>query len=807
MPRSQPQANKHHRQPEARHAQVAIDMPDDDESASATAGDTPAVASSWRESARYLFTDILNPRDTVRPMNGKRLLVWLFGALSLAALLFILLKFSGIEALQGFLSEEILLLSVVVYGMEPLKRFLAGSLSRFPKFEAKPLRAIDLDDEQPVVRHLSVEERAALERFQRLSGLTGESVATLKRRYEKNKKLMVMIPCYKTMDKVGKARITEVITSALKHVPPENIYVVDNGPWKQPQDETEQVIKGVHPDINVQYFPYPGKTTALMKAVVDVLAHRPDLEYVLTFDNDVTVPDNYQFREQFFTGDKRVKSIVYPIRASAPDGGEKNLLTRWQDIDYVTAGANNSYLGHFGSIRKPHGAVSCWELKTLYDILRRHNGQFRGEDWQLGDLLRSQYSAEGVLKFAFDAECFFDTDAPQQYLAIDGRWPQQVRSWMVVPFLWPWKYVFKPLLTQWRTNTLGELLTMKFEQGYEGWTVFSNILRYPLMVLQATDLKFWIAISAITVTDLMLVIMTNYALLPKYLRNDLKAILTYPLHKQIDSLMQVFAFFRTLLIEVPKDSKHPSIQQLIDDGVLPSLNTDDDSHVIERAEANCQQAPQVDSGVRVRLRDDFASVLFKMERKADSDERVRDELHQLREALRALNERPKPAAEQSRRRALPERPKRVSPEVAPSVDSEPKQRRPHPAVRDLRSERVALPPQSRFPVRRLFRERGVEGTEPLYDVLWSDAPPKPPTITYRRDIPNVYANGLQATRDAGLAADDRQVTSQYATRTPRFHRLPRRAPITAHQPHGRKPVVVSNASDSSTADSDRSYRR
>lgn len=544
---------------------------------------------SWNESIRYLFTDILNPRGYFKPMNSKRLLVWLMLALIISPIMVALFKLGGLEEIESFLETEILILSVFVYGLEPLKRFLAAALSKFPKYEAKPIRALEAPEQRANIQTLTEEDRAEQTMLEELSKITNENVATLKLRYKKNKKLMVMIPCHQSMIRVGKKRLSEVIQSAIKQVPPQNIYIVDNGPWPEAPDETNSVVKSIHAKINCEYFAYPGKTTALMKAVIDVLAHRPDLTHVLTFDNDVTVPDNYEFRQQFFRSDRRVKAIVYPIRAVNPDGPHRNLLTRWQDIDYVMAGANKSYLDHFRALDKPHGAVWLCEIKVLYDILIRHNGQFRGEDWQLGLLLRNLYSPDGALQLRLDSACFFETDAPQKYFSADGRWPQQVRSWMIVPYLWPLKYIVQPFLTQWRTSSLSELIVMKLEQGYELWSLFSTVLRYPLMAIQATNPKFWIAFGALQAADLVLILITNYAMLPKYLRNDLKAILSYPVHKQIDSLMQFFALLRTLLIEFPKNKKYPSIKALIDDGKLPSLNTFDDSRTMHRVEINLRQ--------------------------------------------------------------------------------------------------------------------------------------------------------------------------------------------------------------------------
>jgi len=493
---------------------------------------------------------ILNPREIVSPMNKRRLLLWLIlGLLALGAA-FLLLKADALGALTGFIEADILVIGLLVYGLEPLIALMNIALSSYPAFatEADDEESADIEDQ------LEASERLETKRQQRL---------------KKNAHLMVAIPCHNTCQTAaGKAALIRVIKSTLEHVPARNIFIADNGKSDRPTDDTEATVKSIDPDINVVYYPYPGKTPAIYKLMVWAHQHRPDLTAMLTMDDDVTMPANFSLKA-FFDNPQTI-AVIYPILAT----GSENQLTRWQNFEYKRADCALSAKAFLKAVDKTHGAVSLWRIREGANIYRRHDGRFRGEDWILGLEALAAYNEQGPLTIAMDMACPFSTDVPPTYFGEGPNlWAQRVRSWKVVPYLSPWKFVIKPLLFNWRRPSIAATAFLKLNQAYDTLALFSNIFRYVVIALQATNPKFWAIFAGITVADAALMLVFNYGKLPKHLQSDLKTVLTFPLYKQIDTFMEIFAFLRTVFIELPIKKKATPIQRLIDKGILPSLDS------------------------------------------------------------------------------------------------------------------------------------------------------------------------------------------------------------------------------------------
>lgn len=214
------------------------------------------------------------------------------------------------------------------------------------------------------------------------------------------------------------------------------------------------------------------------------------------------------------------------------------------------------------------------DVNTAGKIFERHTGLFKGEDKEVGEHLRSLYDPEGALKFRVDMNCFFKTNVPESYLGSDGNlWGQRVRSWAEAPYLYFWRLVLKPVLTDWRYAPL-PLVIVKLDQIYNLMSQLANIFRYLLIASEAGEPFFWLMFGILTFTQFLIVSYFNYVKLPPYLRNDFLSILTFPLYKQIDNFLSHMAFWRVLLFTFAKESAHPPIKELLEQKKIPAFDFD-----------------------------------------------------------------------------------------------------------------------------------------------------------------------------------------------------------------------------------------
>ncbi len=576
---------------------TSIPIPEDSDN-------TRSLDESSESSTHYFFTNVLNPKKYIFPLTLKRVFVWLVTGSIIYLMFYLLHDLNGLRAIESFMGENFLWLNIIAFGLDPLMTILQWGFSRFPNSLQTPLSAEVINDE-------CIETEEALENeiedidWPSLVKKTGLSASTLKIRYKKNKALMVMIPCHNTCsDESGKRRFHEVLVSALKHVPAKNIRIVDNGRNTHPTDDTEALVESVDSNISYAYYPNPSKTTAQFKALVNELKNPSGIKYVLTFDDDVCIPDNFIFHKSLFK-DPLVECIAFPIRAVAPNG-KKSLLISWQDIDYIRAAMQKGFESATGTVRAVHGAVSLWNIRAFYKALKDHDADFYGEDRQLTHRYSLTPNPQGVPKTKLDSSCFFSTDVPTQFFAPDGRWPQQVRSWMKVPFLRISEFFLSPLFLFHKANSVSGYISTKLIQIYDIISIFNNAFRIPIIALQASNPKFWIVLGIITGVDMLATTIHNFVLLPKYLKNDLKSVLTYSLiHKHVDNILQFFTLLRVLFIELPVLKSHKSIHELIEAGLLPSLDDElSNSRIIEQADnrINLEHSLSSSSSIRAALK-------------------------------------------------------------------------------------------------------------------------------------------------------------------------------------------------------------
>ncbi|MEO5969004.1 MAG: glycosyltransferase, partial [Bdellovibrionia bacterium] len=258
---------------------------------------------------------ILNFKEVVCPMTKRKAAMWLgFAALG-----------GGIAALEttvGF-SEYIMqavqynstALMAVIYGLEPLFSLFDLAVAKYPEAGKLP---------DPAVGTPGAEEIA------------------------------LVIPAHNSAGIIKKT-----LKAALKHLKPEQIFVVDNGSGEMPSDNTADKIKAVNPGIHYIYQAIPNKTIAQYAGTM--AASKLGYKYIMTTDDDVRLPENFDFCTNRINDE--VKAVCFPIRAVSPDG-KPSILVNWQDVEYQASDLAKLAEDRFGVTQYPHGAGSLWETDT-----------------------------------------------------------------------------------------------------------------------------------------------------------------------------------------------------------------------------------------------------------------------------------------------------------------------------------------------------------------------------------------------------------------------------------------------------------
>jgi hypothetical protein len=365
-----------------------------------------------------------------------------------------------------------------------------------------------------------------------------------------------------------------VLKAALRHFPPEQILIIDNGREKTAPDNTQKVVKGVNERIYYKYYAYPNKTVATY--VGTLLAKRffgEKIKYALYIDDDVELPENFKIEHEFFIN-KKVRGIIYPILAKAASGVQSSLINL-QNIEYQLSDLALAAHDATKSAQAAHGACVLLHVETALKVLARHTGMFKGEDKEIGERLRSLYDVQGRLKLRVDMNCHFKTNVPESYLGSNGNlYQQRVRSWSEAPFLYFLRLTLLPVLTDWRRKPEA-LLIIKFDQLYNLASQLSHIFRYLIIYLEARNPKFWVVFVGMLGVQVLTLLLFNYGKLPPYLRNELNDLLLFPFYKQVDNLLSHLAFWRVLLFTFPGEHRHQSIFELMKQGVLPPFELEE----------------------------------------------------------------------------------------------------------------------------------------------------------------------------------------------------------------------------------------
>jgi cellulose synthase/poly-beta-1,6-N-acetylglucosamine synthase-like glycosyltransferase/spore germination protein YaaH/peptidoglycan/xylan/chitin deacetylase (PgdA/CDA1 family) len=225
----------------------------------------------------------------------------------------------------------------------------------------------------------------------------------------------VLIPCFNEEKVIGSsvARILESNWTRLE------VIVLDDGSTDGTAKVVEQLY-GADPRVRLISFANGGKALALNRGLDQVRG-----EIVVALDADTLFPPNTVGRLARWFADPAVGAVA----GNALVGNRRNVVTRWQALEYVTAqNLERRALAALGAVTVVPGAVGAWRRAAL-EALGGYPSDTLAEDQ---DLTIAAQSAGWKVEFDSDARAY--TEAPE---TVQGLLKQRFRwSFGTLQVLW-----------------------------------------------------------------------------------------------------------------------------------------------------------------------------------------------------------------------------------------------------------------------------------------------------------------------------------------------------------------------------------
>lgn len=227
--------------------------------------------------------------------------------------------------------------------------------------------------------------------------------------------ISVLIPCFNE-EKVIEASVRRILASDWRNL---EVLVLDDGS----ADATSAVVAGAFADdprVTLMTFPNGGKARALNRGLA-----RARGEIVVALDADTLFPaDTLGCLARWFDD-----PAIGAVAGNAIVGNRRNLITRWQALEYVTAqNLERRALAALGAVTVVPGAVGAWR-RTALEALGGYPADTLAEDQDL--TLAIQRAGWQV---AFDPEARAYTEAPD---TVAGLLKQRFRwSFGTLQCLW-----------------------------------------------------------------------------------------------------------------------------------------------------------------------------------------------------------------------------------------------------------------------------------------------------------------------------------------------------------------------------------
>ena len=347
----------------------------------------------------------------------------------------------------------------------------------------------------------------------------------------------LMIACHcSTSTPDAQATFERTLRSALRVFKPGAIFVCDNGNGKKPADDTEEVVRRIHPEIHYLFIPEGNKTHAMYWCTEYWIPelHRQgrcaDFPYAMMIDDDVPLPPDLTAPLRTLKYSPDVAAVSYMITAATEDGS-RNLLVELQDLEYKLAGTMKMMQARFGSAMYCHGAIGLWRREILgRRILFDHDTVFHGEDLYMGLLLHRMHANQRIIT---SASSVVPTFAPENLLIL---FRQRVKSWDLCAQRKFLSYL-KELFFNWTRTTL----VLKPFFFYEATSIVVDWTR-PIMVAVLAHTNPVALLACFIFFYLILwleLVLFNYVILRRRadLRVPLRACLLFPFYK---TMLQVF---------------------------------------------------------------------------------------------------------------------------------------------------------------------------------------------------------------------------------------------------------------------------
>jgi len=227
----------------------------------------------------------------------------------------------------------------------------------------------------------------------------------------------VLIPCFNE-ERVIASSVARILESEWTRL---EVIVLDDGSTDRTADEVDAHF-GADPRVRLMRFANGGKAMALNKGLDQVKG-----EIVVALDADTLFPPSTIGRLVRWFVDPRVGAVA----GNALVGNRRNVVTRWQALEYVTAqNLERRALAALGAVTVVPGAVGAWRRSAL-EALGGYPSDTLAEDQ---DLTIAVQRAGWRVEFDPDARAY--TEAPE---TVSGLLKQRFR-WSFGTLQCVWKH-------------------------------------------------------------------------------------------------------------------------------------------------------------------------------------------------------------------------------------------------------------------------------------------------------------------------------------------------------------------------------
>jgi cellulose synthase/poly-beta-1,6-N-acetylglucosamine synthase-like glycosyltransferase/peptidoglycan/xylan/chitin deacetylase (PgdA/CDA1 family) len=276
----------------------------------------------------------------------------------------------------------------------------------------------------------------------------------------------VLIPCFNE-EKVIAASVRRILASDWPNL---EVIVLDDGS----KDGTAEVVRSDfagEPRVRLMSFENGGKARALNRGLAEARG-----EIVVALDADTLFPPETIARLARWFVDPRVGAVA----GNALVGNRRNLITRWQALEYVTAqNLERRALAALGAVTVVPGAVGAWRRAAL-EALGGYPADTLAEDQDL--TLGAQRAG---WKIAFDPDARAFTEAPE---TVSGLLKQRFR-WSFGTLQCIWKH--RAALFDFRHPVLGFVALPQIWIFQIGLTAIAPLVDLAIVWSLVTSLYSW----------------------------------------------------------------------------------------------------------------------------------------------------------------------------------------------------------------------------------------------------------------------------------------------------------------------------